>query len=233
MLNGTNSYKVVELNSTELAVGTPFFVQTPAAGSVTVRPTADISYAPARRSAPSRLDACAVTFAAASAPLRTDRIFISASEDALDDYELGRDLVKMAASTPLPELWINAYGKRLSVNNAPLYGAEEVAFPLSLSAPAEGDYILKMESAPDNAEIYLMYNGRPVWNLAVSPCTLSLPKGVAEGYSLLLHACAPRISTDSEQTDGQTVDVQKFVRNGMLYILRDGILYDATGRKVE
>jgi hypothetical protein len=92
-----------------------------------------------------------------------------------------------------------------------------------------------MEDGPDDAEIYLMYRGTPVWNIAISPCTVQLPKGCTEDYSLLLHGRAPRKPTDLEENEGEGVDgrVEKFVRNGVLYILHDGVLYDATGRKVE
>ena len=232
--NGTNTYEVVNLNSTTLAVGTPFFVQTPEVGSVTVLPVNDMQPLAARRNAPSAIRPCAVTFASAAALQYRDRMFVSASVDAEDAYELGYDLVKLEGSAKLPQCWIKAYGKHLSVNNARLYGSE-TEFPVTFSAPEEGSYVITMEDGPDDAEIYLMYRGTPVWNIAISPCTVQLPKGCTEDYSLLLHGRAPRKPTDLEENEGEGVDgrVEKFVRNGVLYILHDGVLYDATGRKVE
>ena len=45
---------------------------------------------------------------------------------------------------------------------------------------------------------------------------------------------APAITTDVEIVGGQMEDVrcEKVLRDGVLYILRDGIVYDVLGRKI-
>ena len=45
---------------------------------------------------------------------------------------------------------------------------------------------------------------------------------------------APAITTDVENVRGQMEDVrcEKVLRDGVLYILRDGIVYDVLGRKI-
>ncbi len=79
-----------------------------------------------------------------------------------------------------------------------------------------------------------MYNGAVIWNLSQSAYTFDLTRGTNSAYSLLLTAEAPAISTGSDAISGEkTQQVEKILLNGQLYILRDGQMYDATGKKVK
>lgn len=229
-LNGTDAYKVVRLDTENLAVGTPFFVQTPSPGTVTVTPSVPSSVAPRRAAQAEVIEPLAITFAADNDPKRADRIFLQASEDAEDAYELGHDLSKFATSASIPQLWIEAYGKRLGVNEARLQDGE-ATFPIALSAPKNGTYRIAIEKET-NAETWLMCDGNIVWNLSDGAYTVDLAKGVNRQYVVILRYRQPSVVTDLDETQQGKGTVRKFVRNGQLYILRDGVLYDSTGKKI-
>lgn len=230
--NGTNTYELVPLSSTTFVVGCPFFVQAATAGTMLVNPVENANLAPARLDAEATGD-FAVTMAAANTPLRKDRIVVSASEDAVEQYVLGVDVSKFDYCTTEPQLWINAYNKRLAVNQA-LLENNSASFSLTLSAPQTGTYTIEQETG-SNGTLYLMYEGAVIWNLSMGAYDVDLVKGINSGYSLLLNYDAPAVTTNIENIDDSTEGstTQKLFLNGKLYILRDGQMYDATGKKVK
>lgn len=231
--HATNTYKPLDnFGSQSFPVGTAVFVQI---ASSTNMNFADVN---ATLSAPMRtqgrtLDEYLLAFGLENDAVNIDRLYLSASEDASANYEIGHDLAKFGTSTTVAQIWADAYGQKLCDVEAPLV-ADQAIIPISLYAAQTGTYTLDVVRGPQDASLYLMYNGAVIWNLSQSAYTFDLTRGTNSAYSLLLTAEAPAISTGSDNISGEkTQQVEKILLNGQLYILRDGQMYDATGKKVK
>ena len=217
------TYVPVLASSAHFTVGTPFFIQAAADATVTIAAEVSGSLAPARRAA-AAVDKVKVMLGNAD---YTDYLYVSASEDATTEYEIGKDLAKMTmTSTPIvPQIFAEAYGARLCMVNAPMT-SNEATVALNLYAPAEGEYTLSVEEQAD-ATVYLLYNGNIVWNLSMSEYSIQLSQGDNAGYSLVVRR--ENAPTDVENILGADEQTEKFIYNGKLYILHEGKVFDAVG----
>ena len=217
------TYQVIEASSAHFTVGTPFFIQAAADATVTIAAEVSGSLAPARRAA-AAVDKVKVMLGNAD---YTDYLYVSASEDATTEYEIGKDLAKMTmTNTPIvPQIFAHAYGTYLCMVNAPMT-SNEATVALNLYAPAEGEYTLSVEEQAD-ATVYLLYNGNIVWNLSMGEYPIQLSQGDNAGYSLVVRR--ENAPTDVENIFGADEQTEKFIYNGNLYILHEGKVFDAVG----
>lgn len=237
LMHGKVAYNVLVLNPEEytyeaykaedevvFTVGTPFFIQAGADDDeVTIASEVSGSLAPARRAA-AAVENIKVMLGNSD---YTDRLYVSASEDATNEYEIGKDLAKMIMTkTPsVPQIFAEAYNTSLCMIDAPMVNNEAVV-ALNLYAPANGEYTLSIE-AQDNEKVYLLHEGTFVWDLSMSEYPITLKKGDNTGYSILVHrADAPTSVETIEGTNNQT---EKLIHNGNLYILHNGKVFDAVG----
>ena len=159
-----------------------------------------------------------------------DNLFLTAREDATNEYEIGRDLAKMSMGTAkCAQMWVPAYGTNLCAADFPLVN-DKASYPLTITTPAAGDYRIELAEAYEDATIYLTYEGRVIWNLSMSPYEVELQQGQTEGYGLRLVA-APQTPTDIEQSVvSDQSSVQKVIIDEHVYILRGDQLFDVTGK---
>ena len=217
------TYEAYEAEEVAFTVGTPFFIQAAENGTMTIAAETSSSLAPARRAA-AAVENIKVMLGNSD---YTDRLYVSASEDAINEYEIGKDLAKMAmTSTPsVVQISALAYDTRLCMIDAPMANNEALV-ALNLYAPANGEYTLSVQ-AQDNEKVYLLHDGTFVWDLSMSEYPITLNKGDNTGYSLLVHrADAP---TSVETIDGTNNQTEKLIHNGNLYILHNGKVFDAVG----
>ena len=219
----TYTYKTIIGLSAHFTVGTPFFIQAAEEKTMEMVAETSASLAPARRAA-ATVDKVKVMLGNAD---YTDYLYVSASEDATNDYEIGKDLAKMTmTSTPIvPQIFAQAYGTYLCMVNAPMT-SNEATVALNLYAPADGEYTLSVEEQA-NATVYLLYNGNIVWNLSMSEYPIQLSQGNNAGYSLVVRR--ENAPTDVENIFGADEQTEKFIYNGNLYILHEGKVFDAVG----
>ena len=225
----TYTYEAHEANATNFTVGTPFFIQAASNGNMTmaVADASKPSYAPARQQ---------TTEVKAKVYLSndnyTDRLYITATDDATATYEIGKDLVKMTmTNTPsVPQLFARAYNTDLCMIHTPLSNDEAVV-ALNLYAPADGEYTLSAE-AQNGETIYLLKDNAIVWDLTASEYTIYLSQGNTEVYGVAIKR-APQVETGVN--DGATIQTlpSKVILQGNLYILHNGQVYDAMGKCVK
>ena len=236
VLNPTSyTYEPFEANETNFVVGTPFFIQANAAAAAADMTfgaaSGEANYAPARTPAKG-IESVKVTFGNEE---YKDRLYISASEDALNRYETGKDLAKMTmTSTPkVAQIFGKAYNSKLCMVYAPMVN-DQAVYDLTLYAPANGEYTIAAPNV-ENADLYLTYEGNIIWNLSMSAYPMDLKKGNTEGYGLLLQAKAPMSPTGIENTDALNGanSVQKIILDEKVFILRGGKMYDVTGKAVK
>lgn len=220
-------------SSTNITVSTPFFYNAGgdgSTGSVVMQDAGTgANYAPARTPA-NEIKNVAVSF---GNEVFRDKIYISASEDALNEYEQDKDLVRMIMSnTPkVAQIFGNAYGMKLSMVNAPMVN-DQATYGLTLYAPNAGAYTIAVPEM-ENADIYLTYEGSIIWNLSMGEYTSDFAKGNNEGYGLLLVKKAPQVTTGVENAEANETGVQKVIINEHVYILRAEQMYDVTGKLVK
>ena len=232
VLNPTSyTYEPFEANETNFVVGTPFFIQAAEDGTMTfAAASGSANYAPARQAAKEIKDV-KVTFGNEE---YSDRLYISASEDALNQYETGKDLAKMTmTNTPsVAQIFGKAYNTKLCMINTPLVNNNaEVA--LDLYAPAAGEYTIAVPETAD-AQVYLTQNGHIIWNLSAGAYVAELQKGTTSEYGLKIVA-APQTPTGVEQSEvsHQPSDIQKIIINDNVFILRGEQMFDVTGKAVK
>ena len=216
--------------STNFKPGTPFFYKASSDGEMNMlEANADANYAPARTPA-NEIKNMAVRF---GNEVFADKLYVTASEDALNSYENDKDLVKMTMSnTPkVAQIFGEAYGMKLSMVNTPLVN-DKAEVALTLYAPNAGEYTISTPEM-ENADIYLTQNGSIIWNLSMGEYTNDFAKGNNEGYGLLLVKKAPNAATGVDNVQGDNVQCTKVLINEHVYILRGGEMYDVTGKMVK
>ena len=232
----TNAYQRITLNTENIKLGTPFFVQAPATKSVVVEPVSGSSAAPRRTKANTGNEngRFKVTIAPAGEKA-TDNVIVRADEDKEEDtYIIGKDLVRMGMSKIRPQLWVNRYDEKLCVNViAPTNGQAE--YPLGIFAPADGEYTIRVaERSNEETTLYLTYDGRAIWNLSYGEYVASLEQGNDSHYGLRLVQKAPQVATgiDEAVVDAHG-DTRKVLINDKVYIVRGEKVYSIDGQLVK
>ena len=164
-----------------------------------------------------------------------DYIWVSASEEATDEYVIGRDVLKMGSmnESTVARMWTTRAGMGLCSNEMPL--VDNIAqCALDLYAPQARTYTIAVEEAPQDANLYLTYNDQVIWDLTLGAYTLELAKGTTTGYGLRIEARTPQVATGIESTATDTNSARKVLINNTLYIVTpEGKMYDAVGKSVK
>lgn len=228
--HATNSYSPVEINNTTFVVGSSFFVQTPQTESVVYNKATSIGqlYAPKQTSQVS--EEFMVTLSNTRTQNEVDRLYLSASEDAIDSYEIGHDLAKFDVSSSVAQMWCSAYDMRLCDVELPLE-YETALFPISFSAPTQGQYTLSVAKKGSNDHLYLLYQGYRVADLTMSDYVVDLYKGTDTNYALQL-VSTYQVPTEMENNEQENI-VRKVIIDNQLYIFYDKKVYDITGKSIK
>ena len=106
---------------------------------------------------------------------------------------------------------------------------------MNIYAPKAGTYTLDIERAPEDATLYLTYNGYLIWNLTASPYELELEKGTTSSYGLRI-VNAPLVTTDVENGESLNGEngVRKVLIDNVIYLITpEGKMYDIVGKGVK
>ena len=229
--NKTTQWELVtNFSGSTYVVGQPIMVQVPNTGSGTIwNVPASPSLAPVRKmTADGDVDRAEVLLTAHTGA--TDRILCVVKDDAEDKYTIGDDLVKFTTSNDVPQLWIRNYKHALAVNTIRL--EDNVAnYPLTIVAPTTGDYRLSLVNhLAEGIHLYLTFNGEAIADLTEGEYTLTLGKETSKAYGLRLVRGPRGTVTGVDEALGGKENVEKVVMDGVLYIIRQGKVYDAQGK---
>ena len=230
-----NVYNLVDGNVT-FAVGSAFFIQVPAAGSIVwAEDMADARPVFAPKYEVEQVEECRLTLRDEN-DKQVDVLYYSASEEATDAYVIGKDLLKLGTPTEakVAQMWATKGGKKLCDIEAALVNDNAVA-PLSLFTPKAGEYMLSVEQMPEDATLYLTYNDQVIWDLTQGAYMFVLEKGSTEGYGLSLQAKrAPQVTTGMENTNADSHSVRKVLINNTIYIITpEGEMYNIMGKNIQ
>lgn len=223
--SATDSYLAVQLREHVMSVTNPIFVQkTEKCTNVSINKTDGL------RSANAESALYNLQIAKEGATSFDDQMFVAASDNAPSEYVAGYALMKLGLTSSIAQIYSNMYNTNLCMIKAP-YAANSVAeIPLTLYAPAAGNYTLSLgKQVSDGTALYLVKDGTEIHEFnADGSYTVYLAKGTSNSYSLRLK------STDSEDittpaAETEAGDVKVYVQEGVLVIegLAEGGSYEA------
>ena len=229
-------YQPKEAKDVTIAVGTSFFIQYDAVQSVKLSPaTTNTSFlAPLRSQRTTSEFRLAMT--SEEGEKVSDHLWVSASEEATGEYVIGHDLLKMGtpSESKIAQVWAKQNSNRLCDIEMPLdnNGAH---CDLGIFAPQARTYSLAVEKAPQDVVLYLTYNGRPIWNLTMSPYEFDLEQGTTEGYGLQLYVRqAPEVATGVDGVQDAEIGARKVLINDKIYLITpEGAIFSVTGKKIQ
>ena len=234
--NDLSQYEVVLLSEYEFFSFCPVFIQAPEDGVVNFHPVPaaepvdGANAAPRRRHFYNTNEAPISLSIAQSGAQYADKAYLTFSTNA-SGYTIGRDLQKMMnANATIPMLWLEGYGLQLAAHEAMLAdGTAKV--PVGFYAPADGTYQFNAANVADGTQVYLAYNGNIVWNLTQGGCQLQLARGNNSGYSLVVTKQPVSLPDFDDAKLREGINVEKFIKDGTVYIRQNNNVFDAQGRK--
>ena len=226
--NGNDAYIIG--STTNMIVGQPVFVQVE---TPNYNVTADIAAAPApyRRALQETTANNRFVVELSLAGKLNDRMIVQTAEEKADTYVIGKDLAKMSVSALNAQMWINRYDAKLCKNTLALQG-ESVEYPLHISAPQTGGYVLSASQERGDATLYLTYEGEAIWNLSESDYVLQLEKGTTANYGLRISARKTPTGIDEAVVDAQG-KIEKVLINDKVFIIRGEKVYTIDGQMVK
>ena len=230
--NGNDSY--VLGSTSNMIVGEPMFVQVSSPATVVAVQIGGASPAPYHRAPETTTEADnRFVVELTQAGQLNDRMIVQTAEEKADTYVIGKDLAKMSLSAQNAQMWINRYDAKLCKNTLALQG-ESVEYPLNISAPQAGEYVLSASQERGNATLYLTRNGEAIWNLSESDYVMTLEQGTTAEYGLRVSAKAPQVATgmDEAVVDAQG-ETQKVLIDNKVFIIRGNNVYTVDGQMVK
>jgi len=242
---GSDGYTPYDINGTRYIVGKTVYVQASSDASIVVEPAGEagemtVVSAPKRRQKATDKQYLSLSDYYAVSLTNADgvesKVYVLPEEDKADKYVIGHDLSQFSMSDKKAQIWVDRYDTKLALNTtAPV--ADMAYFPISLYAPAEGEYTISSlpSEVSDQYMVYLTLNGKAIWNLSSSPYTLTLNGGIDSNYGLRLYAeQSPQTTTGIDEAvidaQGQT---QKVLIHDKVYIIRGDEVYTLDGRLVK
>ncbi len=234
-----DNYITLDAPSYTCAIGTSFFVQVPNTAPVVSLSAASQQNRGGKFFAPAREDKTITEFCLALTmegdEIVSDRLWVSANEAATGEYVIGQDLAKLGElkSSKLARMWAKNKDMNLCDIEMPLvYG--QASCELNMYAPKQATYTLTVEEAPEDAELFLTYNGKVIWNLTSSPAEIVLNPGVKTDFGLILKSHnASEIAEGVDNIDEDNHSVRKVLIDNIIYVITpDGAMYDVNGKLI-
>ena len=163
----------------------------------------------------------------------SDQTFVQMREEgATEMFDMNLDLTKMLNSR------INIYsliqGNESNIEVAGnVMPIEETIIPLGVQVKTAGEYTFAMPDGTGGITVELIdYENNTRTNMLFDDYTVNLTAGTNEAR-FALHVKPDKTATNVEHiTTPSCSDIRKFIIDGVLYMQKDGILYDAQGHTV-
>jgi len=167
-----------------------------------------------------------------------DRTFVQLSDDeeVSAEFSFGEDMGKEFNSRKaniytVIENYLPAAGNTLPMSD------QTTVVPVGVKTTAAGEYTFAMPDGTNGVSVVLIDNiAGTRTNLALSDYTVSLSKGDLSDRFMLEIAPIKQMPTDIENVQGDNVQgtkVRKVMVDGILYIVKDGKVFDAHGSRVK
>ena len=150
-------------------------------------------------------------------------------EEGTEGFDLNLDLTKIINKGA--NIYTVVNGDQMAGNVVP---AQESMIPLGIVITEAGEYTLTLPSKTNGVTVELVdYETGTSTNLLALDYTVRLIAGTHEGR-FALRIQPSKVTTDLENIDGEATGVKakKYLIDGALYLVKDGVLYDAQGKLV-
>lgn len=150
-------------------------------------------------------------------------------EEGTEGFDLNLDLTKIINKGA--NIYTVVNGDQMAGNVVP---AQESIIPLGVVITEAGEYTLTLPSNTNGVTVELVDNETGTsTNLLALDYTVRLIAGTHEGR-FALRIQPSKVTTDLENIDGEATGykAKKYIIDGALYLVKDGMLYDAQGKLV-
>ena len=155
-------------------------------------------------------------------------------EQVTDTFDFGQDLMK-ELNSPRSNIYSYIGYERVAANSMPIH-TEGITIPLGLNIISAGEYTFSMPDGTQGVGITLVDSeANTRTSLSALDYTVTLEKADYNDRFFLEISPINYIPTgmeNGEATDGEK-GARKVLINGLLYIVRDGKMFDARGVRVE
>jgi hypothetical protein len=159
-----------------------------------------------------------------------DQTFIRMQEDkATTEFDMNLDLTKIINSGANIYSLAGTDKIKLAGNVLPVADA---TIPLGVVIPQASDYTFSMPAGTDGAMVELIdYETNTRTNLLLSDYTVNIPAGTHTNR-FALRVEQSKIATGIESVQDNAAGINKYIINGQMIIMRDGVMYNTTGQKL-
>lgn len=156
-----------------------------------------------------------------------DQTYVELTDEATAAFDMNMDLTKFF-NTGHANIYSCIQTVPVAANMLPV---QSVQVPLGIQIVKEGSYTIALPASVDAALVTLIDNQTQTHTcLNTSDYTITLPAGTYENRFFL--AVEPqRVVTSNPANEQDTSPTVKFIKDGQLYILHQGVIYDAQGRR--
>ena len=156
-----------------------------------------------------------------------DQTYVELTDEATAAFDMNMDLTKFF-NTGHANIYSCIQTVPVAANMLPV---QSVQVPLGIQVVKEGSYTIALPASVDAALVTLIDNQTQTHTcLNTSDYTVTLPAGTYENRFFL--AVEPqRVVTSNPANEQDTAPTVKFIKDGQLYILHQGVIYDAQGRR--
>ena len=156
-----------------------------------------------------------------------DQTYVELTDEATAAFDMNMDLTKFF-NTGHANIYSCIQTVPVAANMLPV---QSVQVPLGIQVVKEGSYTIALPASVDAALVTLIDNQTQTHTcLNTSDYTVTLPAGTYENRFFL--AVEPqRVVTSNPANKQDTEPTVKFIKDGQLYILHQGVIYDAQGRR--
>ena len=170
--------------------------------------------------------------------LRQDSTFLdqtyvrmSNMEQVTDSFDFGQDMIKELNSRSNIYTYIGY--EKVAANSMTVHSDQTTVIPVGANIRADGEYTFAMPDGTSGVGVTLIDNVENTrTNLSALDYTVTLSAGEYTNRFFLEISPVQNTPTDIEAVSGQPSEVRKVMIDGILYIVRDGKMYDARGTLV-
>ena len=171
--------------------------------------------------------------------LRQDTTFLDQTyvrmtnlEQVTDSFDFGQDLVKELNSRSNIYTFIGY--EKVAANSMTVHTDQTTVIPVGANIRADGEYTFAMPEGTNGVGVTLVDTEANIrTSLSALDYTVSLEAGEYTGRFVLEISPVQNTPTDIEAVSVQPSEVRKVMIDGILYIVKDGKMYDARGARVE
>ena len=155
-------------------------------------------------------------------------------EQVTDTFDFGQDLVK-ELNTGRSDIYTYIGYERVAANSRPIANTQTV-IPMGLNIESAGDYTFAIPEGTDGIGVTLIDEETGIrTSLGALSYTVNLPKGNYDNRFVLEISPIKTITTGIDEVpsnQGPRTNARKVMIDGILYIVKDGKMYDARGTLV-